>query len=89
MVTESQLNEAEFFPLNDRPYKDFAVFTKLDAAKPQQKLAWIGSKCANPLGLFDTAGNAAEMVLDPFHFSIGSRLHGAAGGFIIKGGSTM
>jgi hypothetical protein len=87
MVTESQLNDAEFFPLNDRPYKDFAVFTDQDAAKPQQKLAWIGSKCANPLGLFDTAGNVAEMVLDPFHFSIGSRLHGAAGGFIIKGGS--
>ena len=87
MVTESQLNDKEFFPLNDRPYKDFAVFTDQGAAKPQQKLAWIGSKCANPLGLFDTAGNVAEMVLDPFHFSIGSRLHGAAGGFIIKGGS--
>ena len=87
MVTESQLNDEEFFPLNDRPYKDFAVFTDQGAAKPQQKLARIGSKCANPLGLFDTAGNAAEMVLDPFHFSIGFRLHGAAGGFIIKGGS--
>ncbi len=87
MVTESQLNDEEFFPLNNRPYKDFAVFTDQDAAKPQQKLAWIGSKCANPLGLFDTAGNVAEMVLDPFHFSIGFRLHGAAGGFIIKGGS--
>jgi formylglycine-generating enzyme required for sulfatase activity len=87
MVTESQLNDEEFFPLNDRPYKDFAVFTDQDAAKPKQKLAWIGSKCANPLGLFDTAGNVAEMVLDPFHFSIGFRLHGTAGGFIIKGGS--
>ena len=87
MVTESQLNDEEFFPLNDRPYKDFAVFTDQDTAKPQQKLAWIGSKCANPIGLFDTAGNVAEMVLDPFHFSIRFRLHGAAGGFIIKGGS--
>jgi len=27
------------------------------------------------------------MVLEPFHFSLGYRLHGAAGGFIIKGGS--
>ena len=87
MVTESQLNEEEFFPLNNRPYTDFAVFSGQDTAKPPQKLARIGSKGANPLGLFDTAGNAAEMVLDPFHFSIGSRLHGAAGGFIIKGGS--
>ena len=87
MVTESQLNNDEFFPLNDRALNDFAVFTDHDAAKPQQKLAWIGSKCSNPLDLFDTAGNVAEMVLDPFHFSVGFRLHGAAGGFIIKGGS--
>jgi hypothetical protein len=86
-VTEYQLNEEEFFPLNGRPLADFAVFTDGEAAKPQERLAWIGSKCPNPLGIFDTAGNAAEMVLDPFHFSLGYRLHGAAGGFIIKGGS--
>jgi hypothetical protein len=86
-VSEYQLNEEEFFPLNGRPLADFAVFTDGEAAKPQEKLAWIGSKCPNPLGIFDTAGNAAEMVLDPFHFSLGYRLHGAAGGFIIKGGS--
>jgi hypothetical protein len=27
------------------------------------------------------------MVLDPFHFSVGARLHGTAGGFVVKGGS--
>ncbi len=86
-VTEYQMNEDEFFPLNGRPLADFAVFTDGEAAKPQERLAWIGTKCPNPLGLFDTAGNAAEMVLEPFHFSLGYRLHGAAGGFIIKGGS--
>jgi hypothetical protein len=86
-VTESQMNAEEFFPLNERPIADFAVFTEQEAAKPPEKLAWIGTKCSNPLGLFDTAGNAAEMVLDPFHFSVGFRLHGASGGFIIKGGS--
>lgn len=87
MVTESQMNDEEFFPLYNRSLTDYAVFTEQDAAKPQEKLAWIGSKCANPLGLFDTAGNAAEMVLDPFHFSVGFRMHGTAGGFVIKGGS--
>jgi len=87
MVSESQLNQEEFFPLNGRPYRDYAVFTDLGAAKPPEKLAWIGSKCSNPLGLFDTAGNAAEMVLDPFRFSLGFRLHGATGGFVAKGGS--
>jgi len=86
-VTEYQMNEEEFFPLDGRPLADYAVFTDGEAAKPHEKLAWIGSKCPNPLGIFDTAGNAAEMVLDPFRFSLGYRLHGAAGGFIIKGGS--
>ena len=86
-VTEYQRNEEEFFPLKGRPLADFAVFTDGEAAKPQERLAWIGTKCPNPLGLFDTAGNAAEMVLEPFHFSLGYRLHGAAGGFVIKGGS--
>jgi formylglycine-generating enzyme required for sulfatase activity len=86
-VTEYQINEEEFFPLGGKPLADFAVFTDGEAAKPQERLAWIGTKCPNPLGIFDTAGNAAEMVLDPFHFSLGYRLHGAAGGFIIKGGS--
>ncbi|UCF82772.1 MAG: SUMF1/EgtB/PvdO family nonheme iron enzyme [Desulfobacteraceae bacterium] len=87
MVSESQLNQEEFFPLNGQPYGDYAVFTEPGAAKPPEKLAWIGSKCSNPLGLFDTAGNAAEMVLDPFRFSLGFRLHGATGGFVAKGGS--
>ena len=86
-VTEYQMNEGEFFPMDGRPLADFAVFTDGEAAKPQDRLAWIGTKCPNPLGLFDTAGNAAEMVLEPFHFSLGYRLHGAAGGFVIKGGS--
>jgi hypothetical protein len=86
-VNSYQLNAEDFFPLKNRPLSDYAVFTEQEAAKTQERLAWIGTKCANPLGLFDTAGNAAEMVLDPFRFSLGSRLHGAVGGFIIKGGS--
>jgi len=86
-VIESQMNEEEFFPLKERPLGDYAVFNEREAAKPPEKMAWIGTKCPNPLGLFDTAGNAAEMVLDPFHFSVGYRQHGAVGGFIIKGGS--
>ncbi|CAB1059921.1 FIG00605096: hypothetical protein [Olavius sp. associated proteobacterium Delta 1] len=87
LITESELNREDFFPLKNRTYSDYAVYTGADAAKPTEKLAWIGSRCGNPLGLFDTAGNAAEMLLDPFRFSIDSRLHGAAGGFLVKGGS--
>lgn len=87
LVTESELNREDFFPLKNLTYSDYAVYTGADAAKPTEKLAWIGSRCGNPLGLFDTAGNAAEMLIDPFRFSIDSRLHGAAGGFLVKGGS--
>ena len=86
-VGESQLNQEEFFPLKDRTLSDYAVFTGGEEAMPPEKPAWIGSKCPNPLGLFDTAGNAAEMVLEPFRFSVGNRLHGTAGGFVAKGGS--
>ncbi len=86
-VSGQQLNREEFFPMGDRSYRDFAVFTDPMETKQPEKLAWIGSRCANPLGLYDTAGNAAEMVLDPFRFSLGFRLHGATGGFIAKGGS--
>lgn len=87
LVAESQMNHGEFFPLNGRPHTDYAVFTAAEDAKPPEKLARIGSKCSNPLGLFDTAGNATEMTLDPFRFSVGAGLHGAAGGFVVKGGS--
>jgi hypothetical protein len=87
MVTGQQLNREEFFPLGNRSFRDFAVFTDPMAAKQPERLAWIGSRCPNPLGLYDTAGNAAEMLLDPFRFSLGFRLHGATGGFIAKGGS--
>ena len=86
-VTDLQMNSEDFFPTNERDLADFAVFTDTEAAKPPEKLAWIGTKCANPLGLYDTAGNAAEMVLDPFSFAVGFRRHGAVGGGIIKGGS--
>jgi hypothetical protein len=87
MVTAAEMNQNEFFPLNSRPFSDYALYTQSGAPKPPEKVAWIGIKCPNPLGLYDTAGNVAEMMLDPFRFSIGARLHGATGGFVIKGGS--
>ena len=88
-VRELQINEDEIFPLAGRPLSDFAVYTEPGAADSPERMAWIGSRCANPLGLFDTAGNAGEMVLDPFHFSVGYRLHGTPGGFVAKGGSFL
>ena len=88
-VTEMHMNQDDFFPLHGRKPGDFAVFTEMGASSPPQNLAWIGSKCANPIGLYDTAGNAAEMTMDPFRFTVGYRSHGAAGGMVIKGGSFL
>ena len=87
MIPASEMNREEFFPLNNRHFSDFAVYTQAGAAKPPEKLSWVGTKCPNPLELFDTAGNAAEIMLDPFRYFKGSRTHGATGGFVIKGGS--
>jgi len=87
MIAASEMNREEFFPLGNHHFSDFAVYTRAGAAKPPEKLSWIGTKCPNPLDLFDTAGNAAEIMLDPFQYYKGSRLHGATGGFVIKGGS--
>ena len=86
-IEESQMNHGEFFPLQGGSYSDYAVFTDPVSLRNPEKRAWIGSKRPNPRGLFDTAGNVAEMVLDPFRFSVNARLQGAAGGFIAKGGS--
>ena len=87
MISASEMNREEFFPLNNNRLSDFAVYTRAGGAKPPEKLSWIGTKCPNPLELFDTAGNVAEIMLDPFRYIKGSRLHGATGGFVIKGGS--
>lgn len=85
--------ENDIFPLDDgKKLADYAVTSQ------QQPLAaplGIGSRLANPLGLYDTAGNAREMVDGFFRLSIPDmsngqvvrRLHGAAGGILTKGGS--
>ena len=89
-VSSDSLRTESFFP-RDRnlPYTDYAVFLAEGAAQPDASPQNIGARLPNPLGLHDTAGNVAEMVLDTFQFSSGGRLVGAAGGFVRKGGSFM
>lgn len=53
--------------------------------KPQP----VGLKQPNPLGLYDILGNAEEIVLEPFRLNKLDRLHGGAGGFIVRGGSFL
>lgn len=49
--------------------------------------AAIGTRKANPVGLFDILGNCAEMVQSPFQLVASGKLLGNQGGFVIKGGS--
>ncbi len=86
-VPLNSLSQEDFFPLEPgTAYDDYAVFRPESAAGTAESPQRIGSRRPNPLGLYDTAGNVAEMVIDPFRFSLGGRLHGTAGGFVRKGG---
>ncbi len=87
-TTAQQFLEQDFFPLEaGESFTDYAIFRPENATRIEESPSRIGSRKANKLGLYDTAGNAAEMVMDAFRFSLGGRLHGSAGGFIRKGGS--
>lgn len=46
----------------------------------------VGMLEPNPLGLHDVLGNVGEMVLEPFRAVRVGRLHGQAGGVVVKGG---
>lgn len=84
-----QLMQEDFFAMPpDARKTDYAVFRPESGARAES-MANIGSRRPNPLGLYDTAGNAAEMALDAFRFSLAGRLHGSAGGFVRKGGSFL
>jgi hypothetical protein len=90
MTPRLSLSQEDFFPrATGDNYTDYAVFRPENAARIEERPLRIGARKPNPLGLHDTAGNVAEMALDPFRFSLGGRLHGAAGGFVRKGGSFL
>ncbi len=51
------------------------------------KAQMMGLLKPNPLGLHDMLGNLDEMVLEPFRLNRLDRLHGQAGGFVLRGGN--
>ncbi|MDR1577320.1 MAG: formylglycine-generating enzyme family protein [Deltaproteobacteria bacterium] len=86
MVSTEDLESEVLFPLNGKEAGAYGLFynSVSQASAPSR----IGTLLPNPLGVFDTVGNVAEMTLDLFKMTVGGRLHGAAtGGFIKKGGS--
>jgi hypothetical protein len=85
-VSVETINSEKFFPFKQgEGYQDFAHF--YDGATPNTAPERIGRRKPNPAGLYDTAGNVSEMTQDVFKIAVGNRLHGAAGGFVQKGGS--
>jgi hypothetical protein len=53
------------------------------------KLQVTGLLKPNPLGLYDMLGNAEEFVADLYQLDRVKRLHGRAGGDVVKGGSYL
>ena len=87
-VPADALRQQEFYALEPgTSLEDYAAYRPENADRILDRPQRIGSRKPNPLGLYDMAGNVAEMMLDTFHFSLGSRLHGSAGGIVRKGGS--
>jgi len=86
-VPQDALRQQEFYTLEPgASLEDYAVFRPENATRILDAPQRIGSRRPNPLGLYDMAGNVAEMMLETFHFSLGNRLHGSAGGVVRKGG---
>lgn len=84
-----KVNSAEFrdqhYPMDDM--KNYEWFS--GAQSSNGKLQLIGLLKPNPLGLYDMLGNAAEMMFTPFYLNKLNRLHGQAGGFVVRGGSIL
>jgi len=84
-----KVNSAEFrdlhYPMDDT--KNYEWYS--GAQSSNGKLQLIGLLKPNPLGLYDMLGNVSEMMFTPFYLNKLNRLHGQAGGFVVRGGSIL
>lgn len=83
------VGDAEFgapvFPMPEGDVSAYAWHSGSSDGNPHP----IGLLAPNPVGLHDVLGNASEIVLDPFRLDRIGRLHGRAGGFVVRGGSFL
>ena len=87
---DADYRQRDFFTLEPgRELHDYAAFQDANTSHNAECLERVGRRLPNPLGLHDTAGNAAEMTIDLFRFSVAGQLQGSAGGFVRKGGSFL
>lgn len=84
----TRLSESEFtdrvFPMPDG-IGSYVWFAGPESANG--KAQRIGLLKPNPLGLHDVLGNVDEIMLEPFRLNRLDRLHGQAGGFVVRGGN--
>lgn len=83
------VGDAEFAaPLFPMPEGDVSTYA-WHSGSSEGSAHSIGLLAPNPVGLHDVLGNASEIVLDPFRLDRIGRLHGRAGGFVVRGGSFL
>ncbi|UAX43273.1 SUMF1/EgtB/PvdO family nonheme iron enzyme [Pasteurella canis] len=84
-VTPSEFRE-KVFPMEEGLI-NYAWFNNAKSANGRLQI--IGRLKPNPLGIFDTLGNASEMMFDSFKMNKLNRYHGQDGGIISRGGSYL
>ena len=93
---EDRRNKDDFLRAGEKA-EDYGAFRSERTALLEAPLP-IGQRKPNPLLLYDTMGNVREMIDGFFHLiieefsannNLQSRLHGASGGLICKGGSFL
>jgi len=88
-VSSDSLLTEELFPMDDGASpKDYGLFRD-GSSSSENAPTRIGRYRPNPLGIYDTIGNVAEITLDSFKMTLAGRLHGAPGGYVRKGGGFM
>lgn len=84
-----RVNSAEFrdqhYPMDDM--KNYEWFSGAQSSNGRVQV--IGLLQPNPLGLHDMLGNVSEMMFNPFYLNKLNRLHGQAGGFVVRGGNFL
>ncbi|MDZ7279156.1 formylglycine-generating enzyme family protein [Pantoea eucrina] len=84
-----KVNSAEFrdqhYPMDD--IKNFEWYSGAQSSNGRVQL--IGLLQPNPLGLYDMLGNVSEMMFNPFYLNKLNRLHGQAGGVVVRGGNFL
>jgi formylglycine-generating enzyme required for sulfatase activity len=79
--------QARIFP-HEGPLSRYAWFQGSDSANDGNPRP-IGLLEPNPLGLYDILGNVDEIVAEPFHMRLPSRVHGQPGAYVVRGGNYL